>query len=118
MDKEAILKNTASYEECLIKHLQDIELSRLYLETAIESYRQDGDTKALLLSLRHTIEAQCGIDELAKRTEISREYLCDILSDRHDLRLRDWLKIISGLGFRICLERKEKSAEHALAHKG
>ena len=118
MNKEAILKHTTSYEESLIKYLQDPELARTYLETALESYRQDGDTEALLLSIRHVIEVQGGIGELAKRTKISSEHLYGILSSKHDLTLDNWLNIISGLGFGVRLERQKAPAEHTLVHKG
>lgn len=117
MNKEAILKHTTSYEENLIKHLQDPELAQAYLETALESYEQDGDTEALLLAMRDVAEAQGGIGELAKRTTISREHLYDILASKHNPRLDNWLSIISALGFRVRLESQEKSAKHALAHK-
>ena len=117
MNKEAILKHTTSYEENLIKHLQDPELAQAYLETAFESYEQDGDTDALLLAMRDVAEARGGIGELAKRTTISREHLYDILASKHNPRLDNWLSIISGLGFRVRLERQEKNAEHTLAHK-
>ena len=117
MNKEAILKHTKSYEENLLKRLQDQELAQAYLEAAFESYEQDGETEVLLLAMRHVAEAQGGIGELAKRITVSREHLYDILSSKHTPRLDNWLEILSALGFRVRLERQEKSAEHALAHK-
>ncbi len=120
MNKEAILKHTTSYEENLIKHLQDPELAQAYLQVVLESYEQDGYTEALLLAMRDLVEAQGGIGEIAKRTTISREKLYDILAGKHNPSLDNWLKIISALGFRVRLELQEKPialAEHALAHK-
>jgi len=117
MNKEAILKHTTSYEENLIKHLQDPELAQAYLETAFESYEQDGDTDALLLAMRDVAEAQGGIGELAKRTRISREHLYDILASKHNPRLDNWLDILSALGFRVRLERQKTPTEHTLVHK-
>ena len=117
MDKEAILKHTTSYEESLINHLQDPELAQAYLETALESCEQDGDTEALLLPMRHVVEVQGGIDELAKRTKISSEHLYDIFSSKHNLCLDDWLKIISGLGFRVRLEQQKSHSGHTLDYK-
>jgi probable addiction module antidote protein len=117
MNKEAILKHTKSYEENLLKRLQDPELAQAYLEAAFESYEQDGDTEVLLLAMRHVAEAQGGIGELAKRTTISREHLYDILASKHNPRLDNWLNIISGLGFRVRLERQKAPVEHTLVHK-
>lgn len=117
MNKEAILKHTKSYEENLLKRLQDQELAQAYLETAFESYEEDNETEALLLAMKHVAEAQGGIGELAKKISVSREHLYDILSSKHNPRLDNWLEIISALGFRVRLEPQEKT-EHALAHKG
>jgi len=116
MNKEAILKHTTSYEDDLLERLQDPELARLYLETAFESYQEDGDTDALLLAMRDVAEAQGGIGKLAKKTTISREHLYDILASRHNPKLDNWLDILSALGFRVRLEPQKKHAEHALAH--
>lgn len=118
MNKEIILKHTKSYEENLIKRLQDPELAQAYLEAAFESYEQDGETEYLLLAMRHVADAQGGIDELAKKTAISREHLYDIFSSKHSTRLDNWLSIISGLGFRIRLEPQKAPTRHAHAHKG
>ncbi len=117
MNKEAVLKHTKSYEENLLRHLQDNELAQAYLEVALESYEQDGYTEALLLAMRHVAEAQGGIGELAKRTMISREHLYDILAGKHTPRLDNWLDILSALGFRVRLELQKKPAKHTLAHK-
>jgi hypothetical protein len=56
MNKETILKNTTSYEENLIKHLQDPELAQAYLETALESYQEDKDIEVLLLAMKHVAD--------------------------------------------------------------
>ena len=117
MNKEAILKHTASYKDDVLERLQDQEFARLYLETAFEFYQEDGDTDALLLAMRDVAEAQGGIGKLAKKITVSREHLYDILSSKHNPRLDNWLEILSALGFRVRLERQEKNAEHALVHK-
>lgn len=57
MNKEAVLKHTKSYEENLLRHLQDKELAQAYLEAALESYEQDGYTEALLLAMKNVAEA-------------------------------------------------------------
>lgn len=105
MNKEAILKHTTSYEEGLIDDLKDPEEAKAYLEAAFETYEKDGDTGALLLAMRDVAEAKGGIGELAKRTSISRQHLYEILASKHNPRLDNWLSILSGLGFRVRLER-------------
>lgn len=117
MNKEVILKHTASYKEDVLKRLQDPEFARVYLETAFEFYQEDRDTNALLLAMKDVAEAQGGIGKLAKKTTISREHLYDILASKHNPKLDNWLDILSGLGFRIRLETQKKTAEHVLARK-
>ena len=117
MNKEAVLKCTNSYEESLLKHLKDRELAQAYLEVALESYEQDGYIEALLLAMKDVIEAQGGIGELANRTKISREHINDILTNKHNPRLDNWLNIISALGFRVRLEPLEKPVEHILVYE-
>ncbi len=111
MNREVILKHTTDYEDNLLNRLRDSELAQSYLETAFESYEKDRDTQALLLAMRDVAEAQGGIGQLAKRTAISRQHLYEILASKHNPRLDNWLSIISGLGFRVRLERQDVTAE-------
>lgn len=107
MNKEALLKLTTSHEEELLEDLKDPEEAMAYLEAAFESYESDGNTEALLLAMRDVAEAQGGIGELAKRTAVSREHLYEILAGKYNPRLDNWLNILSGLGFRVRLERRK-----------
>jgi len=111
MNKELILKHTTNYEDNLISRLRDLELAQAYLETAFDSYEKDGNTEALLLAMRDVAEAQGGVGQLAKRTAISRQHLYEILASKHNPRLDNWLSILSGLGFRVRLERQDVAVE-------
>ncbi len=113
MNKEAVLKHTASYEDNLLERLKDAELAQAYLEAAFESCEKDGDTEALLLAMRDVAEAQGGIGQLAKRTSVSRQHLYDMLASKHNPGLDNWLSVLSGLGFRVRLERSVESIETA-----
>jgi len=108
MNKDAILKNTRSYDDWLIEQLKDHESSQSYLEAVFDAYAADGDITALLLALRSVAYAQGGIGKLAKQTGISREHLYQILSGKHTPRLDSLMSILSSLGFRIRLERAGK----------
>lgn len=109
MNRETILKNTTSFKENLLKALQDPDEARAYLEVALEAYEKDRNTDALLLAMRDLAEAQGGIGKLAKRVEVSREHLYDILASRHTPRLDTTISILSALGFRLRLERQRLS---------
>ncbi len=111
MNRDFILKNTRSYDEWLIERLKDPEEARGYLEASLEEYEKDGDTMALLLAMRDVAQAQDGIGQLAKRTNVSRKHLYDILASKHQPRLDHLLSILSGLGFRVRLERQHVPTE-------
>jgi len=117
MNKEAILKHTASFKENVLERLQDQEFARIYIETALESYQEDGCTDALLLAMRDVAEAQGGIGKLAKKTTISREHLYDILASKHNPSLDNWLDILSALGFRVRLEPQKTPVKHTLVNR-
>ena len=53
MNKKTILKHTADYDEYLFKKLSSPKFAQIYLETAIEDYEEDGNTKAFLLAMKH-----------------------------------------------------------------
>ena len=112
MDKEAILKHTTSYEEELLEDLKNPAEAQAYLEAAVESYEKDGDTEALLLAMRDVARAREGIGQLAKQTSIARQHLYDMLANKHDPRLGNWLNALSALGFRIRLEQQDVIAKY------
>lgn len=112
MKIQTVLKHTTNYEDELIEDLKDSKEAQYYLEAAFESYQKDGDTEALLLAMRDVAKAQGGVAQLAKKAGISRQHLYDILASRHNPKLDNWLNILSGLGFRVRLER-EKTAVSA-----
>lgn len=53
MNREAILKRTASYEDNLLERLKNPELAQAYLKPAIGSFEREGSTEALLLAMRY-----------------------------------------------------------------
>jgi probable addiction module antidote protein len=99
-----ILTKTESFREGLIEDLKDQEEALAFLETILEEYEKDGDTKLFMMALRDIAEAQGGIGKLAKRIKVSRPHLYQVLASKHSPRLDTMLDIISGLGFRIKLE--------------
>ena len=105
-----IVKNSRSYDEWLIGHLKENpDEAQGYLEAVFEGYEGDGDIGAILLAVRDVVNAQGGIDQIARRTGMSREELSTMLDGNGTPHLESLLKILSGLGFRIRLERQEDS---------
>ena len=105
MNIKKILKNTTDYKESFFRELRDKRESKVYLETAFEEYQKDGDTKPLLLAMRDVAEAQGGVGKLAKKISINRQHLYDVLANKHNPKLDNWLNILSALGFKIKLEQ-------------
>lgn len=52
------MKKFVSYHDFKIKSLKDKEYACIYLEAALEAYREDGDREAFLIALRDIFEAQ------------------------------------------------------------
>ncbi len=61
MNTRKLKKMTGSYEEWLIKSLQNKDEAAVYLQVAFEEFQKDGDLEALLLALRYVAEAQGGL---------------------------------------------------------
>ena len=94
-------RKSASYHESLINSLRKKSEAKAYLQAALEDYQEDGSSEALLLALRNLAEAQGGITELAQRTNINRQHLYRILSNKGNPRLQTFGKLLNGLGFHL-----------------
>ena len=69
-----------NYHDHRMKELSELEEAIGYLEVVVEEYRHDGDTFGFLIGLQNVIEAQGGVNEFIRQTEIDP---------------RDWLKVLS-----------------------
>ncbi|MBX2822855.1 MAG: putative addiction module antidote protein [Rhodothermaceae bacterium] len=92
------IKPSRPWDEVVIELLVDPEEARLYLETAIEEYLKDGNHAVFLTCLRHVVDAQMGMSELAKRTGKSRQHLYAALSEEGNPRLDTILAILNAVG--------------------
>ncbi len=103
MNKEHILKNTASYHDEFVESLKNPGEAFGYLQVALEEYQEDGDSEALLVALRNVALAQGGIAKLAKKTHLNRQNLYNILSKKGNPRLDTFGTILKGLGFKLAI---------------
>jgi probable addiction module antidote protein len=92
-----------SYHEYLIEKLRDPGEREAYLNAALE----DGDPKTLLKALRNVAEATGGMRKLASKTNLSRESLYRMLSERGNPELRSLGRVLSsfGLSLRVAAHR-------------
>jgi DNA-binding phage protein len=79
MNKSKILKNTSSYHDEFIASLRKPREADRYLRIAMEEYHEDGDTEALLVTLRNITEARGGMSKLAEKTHLNRQNLYQVL---------------------------------------
>ncbi|PCI63821.1 MAG: putative addiction module antidote protein [Gammaproteobacteria bacterium] len=87
------------------KHLRDSEVAAEYLSEAFE----DGDAAVILMALRNIAEAQeDGIAGLAARSELGRESMYKMLSEKGNPKLSSFTKLIHGLGLKLKIETAEQ----------
>ncbi len=104
MNKTKLLKMTTSYHDDLIQSLQEPKEAYAYLQVAIEEYQQDGDAEFLLVALRNVAEAQGGLTELSKKTDLNRQSLYKSLSKKGNPRLDTLGSVLKGLGYQLSIQ--------------
>jgi len=89
------------YQDELIQALQDPQEAQAYLNAALE----DGDSEVFLLALRDVAEARLGgVRQLANQTQLNRESLYRMLSEKGNPELSSLNAILTTLGFRLAVE--------------
>ena len=66
-----LLKHTVSYDEGLLKALNDPEEAQAYLEVALNECEASGEIDGLLLALRDVAQAQGGVGTLAEHSGLN-----------------------------------------------
>jgi len=92
-----------NFREYVKEKLKEPEEAISYLNTALEEYEKDRDTKAFLLTLHTVTEVRGGITQLAKKTNLNRQHLYKALSNRGNPSLNTLESILRGLGFRLSI---------------
>jgi probable addiction module antidote protein len=104
MNKQQILSKTSDYHQHLLDSLSRKEEAEAYLRVALEEYELDGDSDVFMLALRNVAQAQGGIGQLAKKTELDRTHLYRILSTKGNPRLLTLDNILRAMGFRLSID--------------
>ena len=92
------------YEGWLIESLKVRKEAAAYLEAAIE----DGDQAVLMLALRHVIQAQGGVAEIARWANLTREATHKVLSKAGNPELRSLTAVLAATGLRLAVKPLEK----------
>lgn len=91
------MKRTKDYEEFLIEQLKKDRFAVDYLNEALK----DKNQKYFLLAIKHVIEARGGMAEFARKTNLNRGNLYQILSENGNPEFETILKILDALGLKF-----------------
>lgn len=89
------MKNAVRFEEVLKRRLQDPKKAASYLTACFEER-----TDFFLQGLRDVVEAQGGITQTARGSNLNRENLYRLLSRRGNPRLTSLKALLSALGIK------------------
>jgi probable addiction module antidote protein len=87
----------------LMASLQDPQELSCYLQVALESYQESGESQILLVALRNVAEVKGGITILSKKTALNRQALYKTLSSKGNPRLDTFSLLLKGLGFQLSI---------------
>ena len=101
---------TIPFKDYLLKDLAQPEFAKGYLEAAIRDFDKDGNIEILLLAMKDIAEAQGGIEELVRWTNLSPQALTYLLNTEHPPQLDKVLDILSTL-------KDSYRSKHAIVEK-
>ena len=106
------MRKMRTYREYLIDIFVDRDEAIEHLQVALEDYQNHGNVDIFLFLLETVVEAQGGIAELAKQTNIKPHVLSEALT-RDDTPLIDRLgTVLKALGYRLSIEPLEVESLH------
>jgi len=94
------LKAAIAYEDGLYEDLRNPEFAAEYLNAAFE----EENPELFLLALRDVVKANGGVSEMANKTQISRQNIYAMLSEKGNPRFHNLMAILSKLGVKISFE--------------
>ena len=96
---------TANYQEGLSERLQNPVYATEYLNEAL----REGSQEIFMLALRDVAKAK-GISMVAKETDLNRETMYRMLSEKGNPNLSSLKKILNTLGLTLTIETKGNAA--------
>lgn len=98
---------TIKFEDDLIKRLQDPKAQREWLRLTVMDYVENGDETEFFRCLEYVIKARTTVSEFAKKVDMNRVQLVDILHGKtKSPGFRTISKILSGLGYTFDIVEK------------
>ena len=108
LTKEQIeyLEKAPNWEDEQIKHLQDPEYRRGWLELTLSEFLEDGNIETFIRCLTYVVKARVKssgrgeISRLARELNIDRSNLSEIVNGNKQPRLETAFKLLNGLGYK------------------
>lgn len=104
-----------TYKEYLIQSLKDTQEAQAYLMAALDEYKKDRDLAALMFALQALVQAQGGVAQLAKKSQVNRQNLHKIFSGKRSPKWETMEAILNGLGFRTSIEPLDSTSPDKLS---
>lgn len=98
------MKIYETWDTFLIEQLAEQRNISGYLSAVMEEYQIHGDLAIVQLALQSVVEAQGGISELAKKTDIDPQVLSEVISSDEAPRIDTLRTILSALGCRLSID--------------
>jgi probable addiction module antidote protein len=98
-----------SYDAFLKKQLRDPDMAAEYLSTAV----REGSLEGFLIALKGVAEAHGGIGTIAKLTNLNRQSMYRMFSEKGNPTVSSLLTVLNALGIEICFasqDRKKRAA--------
>jgi probable addiction module antidote protein len=102
--KEKVMA-TVNYNDGLLVRLQSPEYAIEYLNEALN----EGSQEVFMMALRDVAKAK-GISQIAKETNLNRESMYRMLSEKGNPNLSSLHQILNSLGLTLAIEKKENAA--------
>ncbi|MDE0019742.1 MAG: helix-turn-helix domain-containing protein [Candidatus Poribacteria bacterium] len=99
-----MMREYPKWRNFLLGQLARREAAIDYLHITLEEYQVDGNTSFFLKEIQTVIEAQGGIEMVAKQTAMSPETLSKILSSEEAPHFDTFVAILKALGCRLSIE--------------
>jgi len=96
---------TVNYNDGLLVRLQSPEYAIEYLNEALN----EGSQEVFMMALRDGGKAK-GISQIAKETNLNRESMYRMLSEKGNPNLSSLHQILNSLGLTLAIEKKENAA--------
>lgn len=100
---------TVNYNDGLLVRLQSPEYAIEYLNEALD----EGSQEVFMMALRDVAKAK-GISQIAKETNLNRESMYRMLSEKGNPNLSSLHQILNSLGLTLAIEKKKTLLEYQL----